>query len=431
MTILIWFVLGCLHLPPAKPPTLKNNARHFILENGLKVVLDPVHGHGEMVSHLHYRVGEADLLSVDSGLAHLTEHLMFEGSAHVANGDYDRLLNAAGGTSAAYTTHDAMVFTAQFPSEALELLLFLESDRMGWLCEGLTPTDVINQKAVVNQETLGDLSQRTVRLGQLLRFNVFNKTSLSRDPGGDHFRIEEHDLNAVCAFSRQWIQPANAILTLSGHFDPNRVEGLIRRWFSDVSNSHSIPVNHRVWQNTYLTPQNRIKTFSPYTEVLVGWPTVSKGHPDAIALNLILDRLAHPADGLLVNRNIKVDGWVDYTRMGGFMSLRLSGWSHERLLSSLDEAIEDMRSLPPRQLRLSHYRRRAAYIRAWADLSVRAKLLTACIEMGKRVDCVQEQMETEMRVSPIEIRRVIDYWLQPNRRFLVLAGPNDRSGELR
>ena len=77
---------------------------------------------------------------------------MFEGSANVENGDYDRQLNSVGGGKA-FTTHDAIVFTARFPQEALELLLFLESDRMGWLCEGLTEGDVVNQQAVVNQET--------------------------------------------------------------------------------------------------------------------------------------------------------------------------------------------------------------------------------------------------------------------------------------
>ena len=99
-----------------------------------------------------YRVGSGRESVGRTGLAHLFEHLMFEGSAHVREGEFDRLLEAAGGSNNGSTSQDRTNYYINVPSTALELALFLESDRMGFLLDVITPALVDGQRDVVKNE---------------------------------------------------------------------------------------------------------------------------------------------------------------------------------------------------------------------------------------------------------------------------------------
>ena len=105
-----------------------------------------------MTVNVWYHVGSAREKPGRTGLAHLFEHLMFEGSAHVKEGEFDQLLEAAGGTNNASTEPDRTNYYIDVPSNAVDLALFLESDRMGYLLDVMTPDRVNGQRDVVKNE---------------------------------------------------------------------------------------------------------------------------------------------------------------------------------------------------------------------------------------------------------------------------------------
>src|SRR5919106_2545508 len=122
------------------------------LPNGLFVTLSEDHTAPIVAVNLWYHVGSANERLGRTGFAHLFEHMMFEGSKHVKEGEFDTLLEAAGGTNNGSTNNDRTNYVIDIPSNALELALFLESDRMGYLLDTMSPQRVDGQRDVVKNE---------------------------------------------------------------------------------------------------------------------------------------------------------------------------------------------------------------------------------------------------------------------------------------
>src|SRR5262245_23136897 len=124
----------------------------FDLPNGLHVILHEDHTVPLVTVNVWYHVGSANEKTGRTGFAHLFEHLMFMGSKNAKYGDFDRLLEAAGGTNNASTAEDRTNYYIDVPSSALDLALFLESDRMGYLLDAMSPKTVDAQRDVVKNE---------------------------------------------------------------------------------------------------------------------------------------------------------------------------------------------------------------------------------------------------------------------------------------
>src|SRR6266545_3703914 len=137
---------------PAAGPRLEVPFTQFTLPNGLHVILHEDHTVPLLTVNVWYEVGSAREKTGRTGFAHLFEHLMFMGSKNAKYGDFDQLLEAAGGTNNASTAEDRTNYYINLPSNALDLALFLESDRMGYLLDVVTPDLVDKQRDVVKNE---------------------------------------------------------------------------------------------------------------------------------------------------------------------------------------------------------------------------------------------------------------------------------------
>src|SRR5688572_15087541 len=146
---------------------------HFTLPNGLTVILHEDHSVPMVAVNVWYHVGSAREKFGRTGFAHLFEHILFEGSKNVKEGDFDNLLEAAGGNNNGSTTEDRTNYYESLPSNSLDLALFLESDRMGFLLDVVTPQLVDGQRDVVKNERRqsyvnAPYGMSQVRLGELL-----------------------------------------------------------------------------------------------------------------------------------------------------------------------------------------------------------------------------------------------------------------------
>ena len=128
------------------PARLEVPDRQFQLANGLNVILHRDTSVPIVAVNVWYHVGSANERPGRTGFAHLFEHLMFEGSKHVKEGEFDTLLEASGGDNNGSTTNDRTNYVIDVPSNALELALFLESDRMAYLLDTMSPERVNGQR---------------------------------------------------------------------------------------------------------------------------------------------------------------------------------------------------------------------------------------------------------------------------------------------
>ena len=190
----------------------------FTLPNGLHVILHEDHTVPMVTVNVWYHVGSAREKPGRNGFAHLFEHLMFMGSAHAKYGDFDRLLEAAGGTNNASTAEDQTNYYIDVPSNALELALFLESDRMAHLLDTMTPARVDGQRDVVKNERRQSHENTPYGMAE-----IHLAETLYPDGHPYHWPIigSMEDLTAasnedIADFFRRWYAPGNASLVIAG-----------------------------------------------------------------------------------------------------------------------------------------------------------------------------------------------------------------------
>src|SRR6266852_3176555 len=208
----------------------------FDLPNGLHVILREDHSIPLVTVNTWYHVGSAREHTGRTGFAHLFEHLMFMGSGHVKPGEFDRWLEAVGGDNNASTSDDRTNYWINVPSNALDLALFLESDRMGFLLDSMTPQTVDAQRDVVKNERRERVENQPYGMAEVVLDEM-----LFPDGHPYHWPVIGYmpDLTAasyddVVGFFKKFYAPANASLVVAGDLDPVAARRAVEKWFGDV-----------------------------------------------------------------------------------------------------------------------------------------------------------------------------------------------------
>ena len=216
-----------------KIPDLK--VEKYTLPNGLEVILHEDHTTPVVGVNLWYKVGSKDEKAGRTGFAHLFEHLMFQGSQH-HDSEYFAPLEPLGAQINGSTNTDRTNYFENVPSNALELALWLEADRMGFLLPALTQEKLDNQRDVVKNER----RQRVDNQPYGQSFEILARTLYPPEHPYHHSTIGSMaDLSAasladVSNFFRTYYAPSNASLCLAGDFDPAEAKRLIAKYFGPL-----------------------------------------------------------------------------------------------------------------------------------------------------------------------------------------------------
>src|SRR6185436_9736036 len=216
---------------------------HFVLPNGLNVILHEDHTTPTVSVNVWYHVGSAREKPGRTGFAHLFEHIMFEGSGHVAEGQFDQWLEAAGGENNGSTTDDRTNYWDDVPRNALELALFLESDRMGYLMQTMSPARVDGQRDVVKNERRQSYENQPYGMASIaLSENLYPENHPYHWPTiGYMDDLTAASYDDVVGFYKSYYGPNNASLVVAGDIDTARTRALVEKWFSDVPAGQSVP----------------------------------------------------------------------------------------------------------------------------------------------------------------------------------------------
>ncbi len=215
----------------------------FVLPNGLNVILHEDHSTPTVAVNVYYHVGSGREKPGRTGFAHLFEHIMFEGSKNVPEGKFDQWLEAAGGNNNGSTNFDRTNYFETVPTNALELALFLESDRMGYLLDALSPQKVDGQRDVVKNERRQSYENRPYGM-------AFLKLIENLYPQGHPYSWPTigsmQDLTAashedVVEFFKTWYVPNNASLVIAGDIDTAATRQVVEKWFSEIPRGKPVP----------------------------------------------------------------------------------------------------------------------------------------------------------------------------------------------
>jgi zinc protease len=345
--------------PVAPAPKIELAYTEFTLPNGLRVILHEDHSVPMLTVNMWYHVGSAREKEKRTGFAHLFEHLMFMGSGHVKPGQFDEWLEAAGGDNNGSTENDRTNYWINVPSSSLELALFLESDRMGYLLDTMTPKTVDAQRDVVKNERRQSVENQPYGTAQVVLGEMLY-------PRGHpyHWPVIGYmdDLTAasyddVVAFFKRYYAPSNASLVVAGDIRTAEARTLVEKWFSDVK--AGAPPEPMTIPGAALTSvqQKTITDRVQLPRLYLAWLTPRHFEPGDAALDMVADVLAGGKNSRLYKRLVyDMQIAQDVSAFQASASLSSSfqiiatarpGHTVAELKKAIDEEVQKLQKEPP------------------------------------------------------------------------------------
>ena len=434
--IWLWMILALCSW--AADDLVRSDAQVFSLDNGMTVVLEENHRTDQIALFLHYGVGSRDELDGERGLAHLFEHLMFEGSKNVPGTAFDEWLTSAGGQNNAYTSSDETAYHETFPSGALDLVLFLESDRLGYLESGLTQENLTNQQQIVLQERARGYGEPNGRDWDALNRLMYPVGHPYHVPViGTISDIEGVSLDTVKSFFKKHYRPQGAILALVGRFDTKEALEKIKYWFKDVEGTPretkrvmtyaSEPAGRRGWMQD---PQVDDST------LYMGWRTVPLGHPDELPLEIAAwvlsgGRGTRLDDKLYYKSNLAVDdgvyAWSSELDGTFLMYVTVDGTPLHKVEKKAAKVLYSLLKKPPTLDELQRAKRsiRNRWMGELERPDRRVGVLVECQRVMGKPDCLHEQLEKLEAVSADDVLGAVSRWLGPEGLYVLSVVPSD------
>ncbi len=284
----------------AAPPLPRVPVSKFTLPNGLRVVLSEDHSAPVVTVYTTYRVGGANEQKGYTGFAHLFEHMMFNGSRNVPEGAYAYYVDATGGDVNANTEHDRTNYYQTVPSNYLEGILYLESNRMANL--EITERALANEKSVVKEEVRQQQENSPYARTLLLDWPAaaYSSWEYAHSMYGSMEDLSSAPVQAFVDFFKKYYVPNNATLVICGDFEPGRARALVERYYGPLQAGPELPRGY---------PEEATQTAAVYREVqdplaptpmaLISFDIPPPQTPDHTALELLSTVLSSGASARL------------------------------------------------------------------------------------------------------------------------------------
>jgi predicted Zn-dependent peptidase len=417
------------------------------LANGLRVVFAPDRSSPAVFVAAYYDVGFRSEPEGRTGFAHLFEHLMFQGSATLEKGMHDALVTGNGGILNGSTRNDFTNYFEMMPSNALELALFLEADRMRAV--RLTPENLQNQVDVVKEEILVNVKNQPYGgfPWLYLPMALFTTFPNAHDAYGDFADLDAATLEDAAAFFDRYYSPANAVLAVAGDVDPDEAAVMIERLFGDIEKRPAPPTvdaseplpesERRVVHPDPHAPQ-------PAVALAYRVPDPIEAFDDYVATVLLSSILADGEAARLYQRLVKEDriashvsgdvGLVAGTfEVRGPSMLHLASWypgtpDADRIVRAIDEEVARVAGGVDAE-ELDRFR--SAYVADFLGsidaLSQRGMLVAAFEQQRANAELINDIPSALQRVQPEDVVRIASEWLRPDRRAVVDLHPGAAS----
>ncbi|MES2643606.1 MAG: pitrilysin family protein [Myxococcota bacterium] len=338
----------------------------YVLSNGLEVLLSRDTKVPLVAVNLWYHVGAKNEVPGRSGFAHLFEHIMFQGSRNVAEDTFFQYLEAAGAPLVNGTTDfDRTNYFETVPSNQLELALWLEADRMGFLLDTLTQERLDNQKAVVRKERQQSTENVPYGVAEERFFQLlfpaphpYNGVVI-----GSHKDLEAATLADVKGFFKTFYTPNNATIAIVGDYDPATIKPLVEKYFGTLPASAEPPALAVKTEPITAERRTALTDEVELPKVYFGWVTPTAFSPGDAELAIASSVLAEGKSSrlyteLVANQQIaqSVNAYQYPLTLGSVFAVEIlgkPGQSPEALEKAAWTVIEGLRAAPPSQDEIS------------------------------------------------------------------------------
>jgi zinc protease len=431
------------------PPTVVPNVpqlpfEKYALPNGLEVILHEDHRMPEVIVDVWYKVGSKDEVTGRTGFAHLFEHVMFQGTKHVAEDKHFEYLQKAGASNVnGSTSADRTNYFEVVPSNQLELALWLESDRMGFLLDrpGFRET-LDNQRDVVKNERRQRVENRPMGLVSkvLLEALYPPQHPYYHEVIGSMEDLSVASVDDVKSFFRTNYAPGNATLVIAGDFDRQKVKELVERYFGPIPPAEVAPVRATPPTPTLTAPKRiamEAKVQQPHIYVsFLSPPSFASGDRE---LDLIANLLTNGKSSRLYRRLV-YDMKIAQTVTAAQESQKLAsnfeisaspmpGHTLDELLAVIDDELDKLRREPPAPAELERAKNQleSDTIRNLEPLLARAERLQSYNYLLGDPGFLGEDLRLYRAVDGAAIQRVASQYLRKEARVIVTIDPNSEA----
>lgn len=442
MKIFKGLLLALLSLPmlaTAKGDGYKIDFEEYDLDNGLHVIIHENHTAPLVQVGIMYHVGSKNEELDKTGFAHLFEHLMFHGSAHVPQGEYEKIVKEAGGSFNASTSQDRTYYYTILPSHQYKLPLWLEAERMRSL--NVTEAGVRREKSVVEQEYFQTTKNKPMgSMFQHILEEAFPDSPYGWDPIGNMDQLKAAGFDEIARFHDTYYVPNNACLSISGDIDPKEVKKWVANYFGSIPRGkYEIVrpdcVQEKVWGDRRITKTDRIKR----PQVVMTFPGTAMTTREARVLEFITNLLTSDADFSLKNmvaqpdsgkaRNIQIfpiscekDGLVIVRAV-----TRDSTVTPEQLIASIDGALTNFKTMtvPAYDLERMHNVFESSYTDAFINIAMINQKLAERHLMWSGAESFNNLIEDYLTITAEEVQAVAEKYFTTDNRVVITYHPNE------
>ncbi len=428
---------------PAEPPALRVPYTEFTLANGLHVILHRDTSVPIVSVNVWYHVGSANEKPGRTGFAHLFEHLMFEGSKHVAEGAFDSWLEAAGGNNNGSTTPDRTNYYIDIPANALDLALFLESDRMGYLLDTMTPARVDGQRDVVKNERRQSYENQPygrafLELSNLLypKNHPYNWPTI-----GSMEDLSAASREDVAEFFTTYYTPNNASLVIAGDIDLDATRALVEKWFNEIPRGPAVPPIAPPAAMLGEVKKHTMTDRVQLPRLYLAWHTPAVYQPGDSAMDVTASLLTGGKNSRLYRRLVyelqiaqDVNALQQSQGLGSvflIVATARPGQTLDKIQQVIDEELDKLRSTPPEEREMTRALNQieAAFYRQMervGGFSGKADQLNAYYTRTGMPDYFAEDLGRYRAIHPNDIRSAIRFYLPKDRRVELSVVPEGK-----
>ncbi|MGY0391502.1 M16 family metallopeptidase [Bizionia sp. KMM 8389] len=400
----------------------------FDLDNGLHVILHQDNTAPVVSTSVMYDVGGKDGDRNRTGFAHFFEHLLFEGSENIGRGEFMKIIPANGGTFNANTSQDRTYYFEVFPSNKLELGLWLESERM--LHPVIDQAGVDTQNEVVKEEKRQSFDNRPY--GQILNAigeNLFELHPYKDSNIGEMEHLDAATLEEFMAFFDKYYVPNNAVLVVAGDIDIAKTKTLVKDYFGEVKKGADVvrnfpketPINETIKATTY---DKNIQT----PAIIAAYRAPGMATKDARVLDMISTYLSGGKSSVLYKKLVDENKQaltvqainlpqVDYNIFALF-ALPLGDVPIQTLLDEMDKEISKIQNelITERDYQKLQNQFENQFVNSNSSISGIAQSLATYYLLYGDVNLINNEIEIYRSITREDIQNVAKKYLNTNQR---------------
>ncbi|MGH7501738.1 MAG: M16 family metallopeptidase [Longimicrobiales bacterium] len=409
----------------------------FTLDNGLAVILHRDTTSPIIETNIWYHVGSANEQPGRTGFAHLFEHIMFEGSKNVPEGRIDEWFEEVGGAPNGSTAPDRTNYMQTFASNALDMALFIESDRMGWLLDAMSPASVDGQRDVVKNERRQSYDNRPYGLaGQILNEELFPADHPYHWPViGYMDDLSAASYEDVREFFRRYYAPNNASLVIAGDFEVAEARRLVDRWFGEIPRGEPVPRLEATLPVRTSAERVMLEDRVQLPRLVMAWvtpPAYADGNAD---LDALADLLASGKNSRLFKRLVyelqiaddvsAVNATARLASQFHITATARAGHNLAELDSVILEEIDKLRTAPAEAAELSRVVNQVevGFYEGLERIDAKADQLNEYLYHTGEPDFFQRELDRLRAVTPATILAAAERYLDPDTRVVLSIVP--------